>query len=230
MRSTDKHRQPGQSMVEVGVIIALMALAVVLVLSTAGVNINAALCRVANAFGAGQTCGLLFSEDFNNLDAWEKVRGNWNLEDGQLCGGPGEGRIFTPIEEDNYRVKVDQSQLFRGNGYGVFFRSTDVNRLDGYSFQYDPGYDRGSFIIRKWVNGNELSQPIARARAPQGYDWYDTNRQIDLEVNGDNFAVSIDGQQVLTAQDSTYPSGGIGFRTWSNTKACFDDLSVEALP
>jgi Flp pilus assembly pilin Flp len=229
VRQTSATQQPGQSMVEIGVIIALMALAVILILTTAGVNVNAALCQVARAFGASQACGLLFSENFDNLDAWEKVRGKWDLENGRLCGGPGEGRIFTPIDGDNYRVNIDQNELLQGNGYGVFFRASDVENVDGYTFQYDPGYGKGEFLIRKWVNGYELP-PIARAPAPPNYDWHNTNRQIELVVDGDNFAVSIDGEEVVTAQDSTYSEGGVGLRTWWPTRACFDDMTVEALP
>ncbi len=230
MQRTLRRKQLGQSIAEIGAIIGLGALAVMLVLSNVGTSTSNDLCRVTNAMGANETCGSLFSENFNSLDAWQHVRGRWDLKNGQLCGGPGEGRIFTSIDGNNYRVKIDKSMLHRGNGYGVFFRTQNVEKVSGYSFQYDPGYGAGEFVIRKWVNGYEISRPIARGRAPANYDWYDTNRTIELDVNGDTFTAYVDGEPVVTATDSTYPEGGIGFRTWSNTRACFDDITVEAIP
>jgi hypothetical protein len=118
--------------------------------------------------------------------------------------------------------------LQQGNGYGIYFRANNLDSVDGYSFQFDPGYG-SSFIFRKWVRGNELS-PFARAYAPAGFEWWNTVREIKVVANGNRFTAYVDGQQVLTGSDATYATGGVGFRTWDNTKACFDNLSVDPLP
>lgn len=159
------------------------------------------------------------------MSQWQIVRGHWLARDGYLHGGPGEGRIFRGLSQSDYVITVNGAVLNQGNGYGLWFRATDFDRVNGYTFQYDPGY--GAFIMRKWVNGNELS-PFAMARAP-GYGWYNTPRQIQIAVKGNTFTAYIDGRQVLQGTDSTYASGGIGFRTWSNTTARFDNISVDPL-
>lgn len=215
--------RPGQSMVEIGLIIALVAAVAMVGLSVTGTSVSDVFCRAVSMFGGN--CGSLFRDDFSDLDAWEKVSGHWDIVDGELCGGPGEGRIFTPIDASDYSVNLDTARLQQGNGYGVFFRTENTARVNGYSFQYDPGMS--GFVIRKWVNGNEISVPIARAAAP-GYSWYNAERKLQLNVRGDTFTVTLDGQPVLSATDSTYPSGGLGFRTWDSTRACFDNLDVQA--
>jgi hypothetical protein len=162
------------------------------------------------------------------LSAWTIVNGNWRNENGQLCGGGREGRIFVPLSERNYVINVRMALLQQGNGYGIYFRATNFDRVDGYTFQYDPGYSPGAFLFRKWVRGNELS-PFARNNAP-GYTWHNVSRQIRIEVNGNTFTAYVDGQRVLTGSDNTYTYGGVGFRTWDATQVCFDDLTVDPLP
>jgi hypothetical protein len=101
--------------------------------------------------------------------------------------------------------------------------------MNGYSFQYDPGYYPGSFIFRKWVNGREIATPFAVSKAP-GFDWYSAPRDVRVVVKGDTFTAYVDGQPVLTAQDSTYTSGGTGLRTWDSTQVCFDQFGLNSLP
>lgn len=212
----------GQSLVEYSLIAALIVAITVLSLRVAGTSVEQVFCRIVGVFGVD--CGDFFSDNFDDLDAWQHVSGTWSNRDGELCGGPREGRIFTPITADDYTIDFDTARLSQGDGYGVFFRAENVQRVNGYSFQYDPGLN--GFAFRKWVNGNEIAQPIARVAMPN-YRWYDDNRQIQIVVRGDTFTALLDGQPVLSATDSTYATGGaIGLRTWDNTQACFDNLRV----
>ncbi|MBX0326706.1 DUF1080 domain-containing protein [Oscillochloris sp. ZM17-4] len=224
MTTSTRHTLPGQSMVEIGVMIALVAVIAAVGLSTTGTSVDTAMCQVVSAFGGGD-CGtrLLFADDFTNMNAWERAAGTWKIDNGELSGGPGEGRLFTPIPADDYTIDIDTARLSQGNGYGVFFRTENFGKVNGYTFQYDPGLQ--GFAFRKWVNGSEISTPIAIAKAPN-YDWYNSDRKLQITVKGDTFTASIDGQHVLTTSDSTYTSGGIGLRTWDSTQASFDNLSV----
>ncbi len=214
--------RPAQSAVEVSLILGLVAAIAVAGLSLTGTSLGAAFCGAAEAFGAN--CGALLDEDFANLNAWQRVSGNWAIRDSELCGGPGEGRIFTPVSADDYVIDINKALLSKGDGYGVFFRTQNVERVSGYVFQYDPGY-LDQFLIRKWVNGVEIERPIVRKRIP-GYNWHNVNRQIQLSVIGDRFTVLVDGQPMLSLSDATYPSGGVGLRVWDGTDACFDNLTI----
>jgi hypothetical protein len=145
-----------------------------------------------------------------------------------LLGGPGEGRIFhVNLSQGDYTITVNGAVLNQGNGYGIWFRATNVEKVNGYTFQYDPGHGYGAFIMRKWVNGNELS-PFAVAYAP-GYNWTTTPRQVQIVAKGNTFTAYVDGKQVLQGTDSTYTQGGVGFRTWDNTTARFGNISVDPL-
>lgn len=220
------HRHSGQSTAEVGILIVLVALVAVLGLTVAGVDVRGIYCRVAAAFGGGG-CERLLDVDLSDFEPWKVISGRWKGQNGRMCGGQGEGRIFhRDFKGDDYTITVDRAQLLKGNGYGVFFRASNVERVNGYSFQYDPGYR--AFIMRKWVNGNEISQPFAVAPAPT-YDWYGGDRQIQLRVKGGTFTASVDGKVLLTGRDNTYPAGGVGFRTWDSTETCLGRLTIDPL-
>lgn len=214
----------GQSMVEFGVILALVAAIAIVGLYLTGTSVKAIFCRLAAPFGV--SCGALFAEDFTSLDAWKKVSGIWDSVDGELCGGTGEGKIFAPVTGTDYTIDIEITRLMQGDGYGLFFRAQDVEKVNGYTFQYDPGLK--GFAFRKWVHGNEIYKPIAYA-ANSSFPWYDTNRSLQVMVSGSTFSAMIDGKEVLTVVDDTYSEGGVGLRTWDNTKACFDNLTVRSL-
>ncbi len=216
-------RDAGQSFTELAILLGLVAAVVVVGLTLTGEGTRDALCRASSVFGV--ECGDLLRDDFSSLDNWSIQNGRWQIRDDRLCiDGP--GRIYHPLDRNDYVINVDLARITKGNGYGIFFRDSGGAKFNGYSFQYDPGYGRGAFIIRKWINGHELSMPIARVDAPRGYDWYGADRKVQVEVRGDTFTASIDGQPVVQVRDSSFTSGGIGFRSWDSTSACFDNLSV----
>ena len=221
-----------QSMVEIALIIALVAGVVVTVLMVYGVSLQDVYCQAVALFGATPAAcapNVVWSEDFSDLDRWNFTVGRrWRAEDGKLCAGPrGEHRGFTGDESwDDYTVHVNVAEQYQGNGYGVYFRISNEPRINGYAFQYDPGYGRGAFLIRKIVNGRELWPPIAVSYAPPGYDWYDVTRQVSVRVEGDTFIAYVDGEEVVRATDSDFTQGRIGLRSWDRTVACFDDITV----
>ena len=67
----------------------------------------------------------------------------------------------------DFVVEVDVD--FRsGPGLGVLFRADldDEGRMSGYSFDIDPIYDGGGYLVRQWQADRELWNPIARVAAP----------------------------------------------------------------
>jgi fructan beta-fructosidase len=210
--------ESGQGLVEYGLIIALVGIVAILALAATGTSLEDVYCSAIEGLG-GEGCGFV-------PESWNIVRGKWTTDD-QICGENGEGRIFADgFSGDDYVINIDSAELFQGMGYGVYFRSTEPDNVDGYTFQYDPGYGSGALIMRKWVNGYELNPPFAREWMPDDFDWYNTDHQVQLSVVGDTFKVSIDGQEMLTASDDTYSEGGFGLRTWDSTEVCFEGISV----
>ncbi|WP_161569243.1 family 16 glycoside hydrolase [Candidatus Oscillochloris fontis] len=227
MQHLQQHKQHGQSAVEIGLLLALMAGIVIATMSITGTSTEDVYCQVSSAFGGG-SCGAdtpLMQEDFNDMSDWKVVSGSWKNSGGVLHGNSGEGRIFAPpINASDYTVDVGMGRLTAGNGYGIFFRADNITKVNGYTFQYDPGL--GGFAFRKWVNGNEIDKPIAFVKAPAGYNWHNTDRQVQVQVKGATFTAVIDGKPVLSVTDATYSQGGIGLRTWYGTQADFDNITV----
>ncbi len=223
---------PGQGLVEYVLIILLIAIAVMLAVKASGINLTAVYCNIIKGSGgnSGTCSSSLFSDDFNNLNNWKIISGNWAVKNGHLCGGPNEGRIFANVNSTgNYVINLNGATLSKGNGYGLYFNSSNYSAVNGYDFQYDPGYGSGAYLLREWYQGNELS-PSATVYAPKGYNW-NQSHNIQMIVSNNTYTAYVDGTKVYQAADSTYPSGsGIGLRTWDSTQVCFDSISVNPLP
>jgi len=227
----------GQGLVEYVILIALITVGIALGLKLYGVSVRDAYCYVAGKVSGGEACKpvQICGDDFStDLAGWNTMQGtSGSITNGQFCPSSytlalNACSMAKPL--DDYVVTLNDVNLSSGAGYGIVFRAENPpNGMTGYVFQYDPGYSPGSFIIRKWVNGRELSAPIAVAKAP-GYSWYNTPRDIKVVVKGDTFTAYVDGVQVLTAKDSSYATGGAGLRTWDSTLVCLDQFQIQTLP
>ena len=221
----NRKSESGQALVEYALLFVFLGLLTISTLTLTGVDVQVSMCQAVKAFNAGYDCGHYFSDDFSDLSAWQIVKGKWQTLGGSLLGGPNEGQIFHPVSQNDYTINLADVTLKQGNGYGVFFRASKTNPVSGYSFQYDPGYGGGAFIMRKWVNGSELP-PFAVAKA-SGNKWNEPNRQVKVEVKGNTFAAYVDGHKVVEGSDSTYKSGSVGLRTWDSTSMSVGKLSVD---
>jgi Flp pilus assembly pilin Flp len=234
--------QHGQGLVEYVLLLALLAIGAVLVMSLMGISVSDAYCRAANAISPGKACKELQTYCQDNFEGdtkgWKPINGNTSTRNGKMCFSnymQTLNQCSMKIPESDYDINMNGVVLTQGNGYGVYFRSTlDSNGLDGYAFQYDPGATgngnkKGALLIRRWINGVEVSTPIAIAPL-SGSTTYNVPHDFKINVKGDTFTVFMDGKQILNAKDSTYPSGGTGLRSWDSTSACFDDFSVNQTP
>jgi len=189
----------------------------------------------ADALGNPDACSeeqVYCQDDFSTTDDRVSRYGTWTNENGQLCASRGARNYnkcsLTMANMQDYTIKLSDTQLDTGNGYGIFFRGTEMDgRTDGYIVQYDPGWGGGAIIMRKWINGRELP-PFAVKRMP-GYDWYGESHDMQLNVEGNTFTFILDGEEVLVGQDDTYTEGGVGFRSWDGTEVCFGDLTISEI-
>ena len=236
--STFTH-QRGQGIPEYALLIAAVGLTVIGIFSLLGIRVSDVYCQVAKGFGAeGRCSNLIFFDDFGSGgDNWYSFYGhddNWAFNDGDdpnVChtGEGGDVLLAEDSSGSDYNISTD-ANLSAGNGYGLFFRTTknEAGRIEGYTFQYDPGYGGGQFIMRKWVNGYELWPPFAAARPADGFDWHNVDRKVEVDVEGDVFTAKVDGEEVLVGTDDSYPEGSAGIRAWSSSQACFDNFTVES--
>lgn len=224
MYQIKSHNADGQGLIEYALLIALVSSVVILSLSVMGIGVKDIYCGIVENLGGSDVCRSAFAEDFSDISDWVSSWGKWDNSNDELCGSRWGGIFNEDFSGDDYTVNVGKANLAQGKGYGVYFRTQDYKKPNGYIFQYDPGWGGGAFLFRKWVNGHELS-PFAVQRAP-GFDWHGEDHNIQLVVEGDTFKAYVDGQEMLSASDSTYSEGGVGFRVWDRTKVCFDDLSI----
>jgi len=225
----------GQGLVEYALIAAITAIGVFVALEATGYTIHDAYCRVTEGLGSKNACTgeeIYCQDDFSSSDNWTSQYGSWTNADGQLCTSRG-AKNFNNCSQDmknnkDYTIKLDGAQLDYGNGYGIFFRGTEMDgQTDGYIVQYDPGWSGGSIIMRKWINGRELP-PFAIKRMP-GYDWHGEAHDLQLDIQGDTFTFFLDGEEVLVGKDDTYSEGGVGLRSWDSTEVCFDNITINEL-
>ena len=167
-------------------------------------------------------------------DDWYEVPGGgWSVDEEKYCVYEhGEHRSFYGAENwTDYVVRVT-ANLYQGSGFGVFFRATQVDHLNGYVFEYAPGGtcfgNEGCFFYRRVVEGREQS-PFAQSAAPDDFQWHGISREIEVCAEGHTFTASIDGEEVLEATDGEYSHGQAGLRTWDASEVCFWDLSVAFL-
>ena len=170
----------------------------------------------------------LFSTPFDTMDNLSPLIGRWQIESGLLTTvGGGEQRLaFGDAAWQDYEVSVNAT-LSSGQGYGVYYRSDGAANITGYILQYDPGYGRGEFIVRKVVDGREQS-PIQRVPIPDGFPVYNQSHQISVAVTGDRHQIRVDGETLLDFTDDSFSTGMAGLRTWGSSQVGFEDATVTA--
>jgi Flp pilus assembly pilin Flp len=237
--SLHRQNQIGQGLVEYALIIVGIALAVLAAVFLFGEELSSVYCLVAGELG-GEACGADVTaycrDDMSTTSDWDFFgtgRDLWVNEAERLCKTPNNQTGFafsrcsrTDSMENNedYAISLKGVELLAGSGYGVMFRLQNYSsNPNGYAFQYDTGLN--AFVFRKWVNGWEIWNPLARV-AVTDYEWYRVPRDVDIVVRGETMEAYIDGKLVLTAHDNTYTAGGVGLRTWGQTEVCFDDFLV----
>lgn len=177
-------------------------------------------------FEAPSSPGPLFYSGFNSMSMLKVLSGKWVIANDVLKNiTSGEARLaFGDNSWKDYNLTLNAT-LNKGSGYGVYYRADGVVNISGYVFQYDPGWGKGAFLVRKVTAGVE-SGPLAVAAIPSGFPVYDVQHQIQIQVVGNAQNIYVDGNKVLTISDSTFLAGSAGLRAWDSTKAEFDSVTV----
>lgn len=176
---------------------------------------------------------VLFYSDFSSNTNVNTLTGSWDTTNGKLTPTKtGENRaLFNNTSGDDYNIKIDATYLSGSvgqSGYGIYYRATASANISGYCFQFDPGAGN-KFLVRTWSNGKENMKEIASVdmKSVLGSSFNPmATHNIEIEVIGTQQVIKVDGVQVLKFSDSTFTEGGVGVRTWNNTKAEFSEVTV----
>lgn len=158
--------------------------------------------------------------------SWMTTSGNWSFSDAGLQNtGGGENRIFQDAlnGQTSYAVEFTGT-LHQSQGWGVWLSAglDPHNHVSGYTFQYDPGWNPDSYLLRRWNDNHES----VLMQVDLDVD-YDQAHQFRLEVDDGDFRAYEDNVLVMAFADLTEHDGNlIGFRTWASSLASFQNLSV----
>jgi len=135
---------------------------------------------------------------------------------------------------DSYVMEVDL-EFRSGPGFGVLFRADVDNdgRMSAYSFDVDPVYEGGSYLVRQWQADRELWNPIAHVPAVDPTAMYG-DLVVRLVVDNERLVAYLNDVEVMSVDDLNQssiergrePATGkrVGVQAWSSS-----DLVVETL-
>jgi len=231
--------ESGQSLVEYSLLLILVAVIVLGGVWLMSVQVGRTFGIVATKIGGSEmeptpAATPTATPPSTSWEDWYEVRGGgWSADEERYCVYQhGEHRSFFGAENwTDYVVRLT-ANLYQGDGFGVFFRATLVDSVNGYLFEYAPGGrcfgKQGCFFFRKVVEGRE-QYPFAQSAAPAGYQWHNAVREVEVRAEGDTYTAFIDSVEVLKATDSEYTHGEAGLRTWDGSEVCFWGFTVAFL-
>ncbi len=180
---------------------------------------------------------VLFSDDFNdgNYNGWTVVDrndwsngvGEWSVENGILNQKADWGCMLLTGDTtwQNYTFEAETSikSVYYNDWDGPEFLFRVKDSKNFYVFYLHYPFQRARIV--KWINGNET---ILADTGINGLPLnLNTTYKIKCEVNGSDIKCYINGNLILSAIDSTFASGKIGFRTW-RSQSTFDNVIVTA--
>lgn len=104
---------------------------------------------------------------------------------------------------------------------GMIFRAVDVD----HSYLLRASAIDNSLVLLKAVNRRERA-PLASGRVTVGKDKWHT---LVVRARGSEIQCHFNGARIFTVNDTTYPSGRIGFLSQADSATGFDDLIVRSL-
>jgi len=138
------------------------------------------------------------------------------------------------VADDDFttRASVDFTS---GAGFGILFRVSvdDTERISGYSFDVDPIYGGGGFLVRQWHDNRQHWKPLAHAPVADPTRLYG-HHTIEVQLRADQLTATVDGEVVLTVRQLSRcsidsgrePCRGtrLGVQAWSTTEVTVDRL------
>jgi transcriptional regulator with XRE-family HTH domain len=138
--------------------------------------------------------------------------------------------------DDDFTVRTAVN-FSSGAGFGILFRvSTDASeRITGYSFDVDPIYSGGGFLVRQWNDSRQHWKPLAHAPVADSTRLYGAHT-IEVSLRNDTLVARVDGEVVMTVEQLSRrsldsgrePCRGrrVGVQAWSTTEVTIDRLML----
>ncbi len=181
-----------------------------------------------------------FMDDFSggNLDRWRTIdadgNAQWVVQQGRLLQYGTRGEMISDqpttlvIKDLTFTDGTLEAQVYSTSGspVGLVFRGSDA------------GYYRLTLFAAR---PNDAPKAVLEAVSPQGAhqiaatpaaDWAGVEQSrwhtIAVSTAGEQITVSVDGVQLMSANDSTFGAGWAGVWTVADMGAQFDNVRVQA--
>jgi pectate lyase len=195
-------------------------------LAATGLTAAVASAMVIVAFASNAFAATLFSDNFDdgNANGWSKSGGSWSVvADGTpvyrqtSTGADAKAQAGTSTWTDYATQARVKPLAFNGSGRYAAVLSRAQNMTN---FYYLALTNAGTVVLGKRVGGGPTTLASASFPASVG-TWY----TLRLEAFGSTLRGFVNGSQLVTATDSSFSSGRVGFATYF-AGASFDDLVV----
>lgn len=160
---------------------------------------------------------VLYSADWSGgLDGWP-VGGQWSVNNGMLtsdgtgcCGGP-ESIITAPYQLNNVSNYIVEAQVqFLGfdqvcNGYSFGVNARMIPESNGYEGGVNLGHGLCDPSQASATLHVDNYTQLATTPFVPGTDWH----TYELEVNGNQLTLTVDGSEMLQATSDVHSDGGV---------------------
>ncbi len=174
----------------------------------------------------------LFQDNFNDGSAapeWAEVNSGWSVANGvyQNTSTGNNRRTFAGQlgwTDYSFSTMIRSTDSDNNDYIGLIFRAQDNNNY--YLFQWRrAGSGWRQRLQRVGAGGGTLDQNTDPGAAYEVGRWY----HVEIRAEGSLLRVFVDGQEVLSALDTTYRSGRVGLHSHQNAVTSFDDVLVTRL-
>lgn len=232
------HGSVGQSYVEYGILLMLIALTAVFALVAMGLSLDSAYNAIVGLF-KGETPptieGYQTTFDGELTDWVTAASGLWKggkaqSKFGQLELNPLTLSLLKGYTGKDYDVTVvnpkTNKQSEKWNGFGVMFRA-DGAGANGYMFEVErKDHDQpGQMYFSKWVDGKQYKLRDSIVNVPDNFNWEQAGN-MQVSVRGDTMTAYVNGKQIVQARDSTYTQGQVGIASNAGSRLYVDGFSV----
>jgi serine/threonine protein kinase len=126
----------------------------------------------------------------------------------------------------DYEIKAQlQQNATLSSDFGVYFRNQPGNQKGTYSFLIHPDGSWGAYVY-----DNTTGQPTQIAHGNNAVNDIHGQIAVDIVVKGSQFTFSVNGNQLGTAQDTTYAQGTVGIAVDQGGSISASNFSLSTPP
>jgi len=235
----NRSTEHGQSYVEYGILLALIALAALLALAAMGVSLENTYETIVKMFNRDQppspTEGYQTSFD-GDLKDWIVAKyGYWKggeaeIKRGRLELEPLTMNLLKSYSGKDYDLTLTGPQINHKNptwnGFGLLFRA-DATGKNGYMFEIEKKNPANptQLYFSKWVDGKQYKLTNSITNAPDNFDWKNMGN-MQVTVRGDTMTAYLGGKQIVQTRDTTFTQGQVGIASNAGSELSVDAFSV----